>query len=229
MTSKAKYHPLTSQVTFTVLALALFSLVMVVGFGLFAALSADRESLEKQKLFVSNGIRDEIADVIRQQESIAVWDDAIIQARAGDQTWMAENLGEWMYTYYGHDRAYVLDAADRPIHAMQDGKTLAPAAYGKDSAVISPFVQRIRSLIASSAAGWEDAGPLVVSDLVSLGNKPAIVSVQPLIPSSDRLTQLPGEEYLTLPCNSSMMMLSPGLPPNISSPTPISCRNSPLR
>ena len=196
MTSKAKYHPLTSQVTFTVLALALFSLVMVVGFGLFAALSADRESLEKQKVFVSNGIRDEIADVIRQQQSIAVWDDAILYARAGDQTWMAENLGEWMYTYYGHDRAYVLDPADRPVHAMQDGKTVAPAAYDKERDAISPFVERMRALIASTPADAENTEPLVVSDLVSLDNRPAILSLQPLTPSSARLSQLPGEAYI---------------------------------
>ncbi|OWK21838.1 hypothetical protein AJ88_12300 [Mesorhizobium amorphae CCBAU 01583] len=37
---------------------------------------------------------------------------------------------------------------------------------------------------------------LAVEDLVSLGGKPAILSVMPLVPSTDRLTQEPGSEYL---------------------------------
>ena len=67
MTSRARYNPLTFQVTLTVLALAAFSLAMVIGFGFFATLKADRDSLEKQKIFVTNGIADEIAAVVRQQ------------------------------------------------------------------------------------------------------------------------------------------------------------------
>ena len=49
MTSKAPYNPLTFQVTLIVLALAAFSLAVVVGFGFFATLKTDRDSLEKQK------------------------------------------------------------------------------------------------------------------------------------------------------------------------------------
>ena len=124
MTSKAQYNPLTFQVTLTVLALAAFSLAMVIGFGFFATLKADRDSLEKQKIFVTNGIADEIAAVVRQQQSVTVWDDSIINAKAGNQTWMAENLGEWMYAYYGHDRVYVLDDAGRPdpCHARRQDR-----------------------------------------------------------------------------------------------------------
>src|SRR5688500_12111075 len=129
MASKAPYNPLTSEVTLIVLALAAFSLAVVVGFGFFATLKTDRDSLEKQKAFVAAGIADERAELERQQTSVTVWDDSVTAARNGDQAWMAENLGEWMHAYYGQDRVYVLDAAGRPIHAMRDGKTLAPAAY----------------------------------------------------------------------------------------------------
>ena len=37
---------------------------------------------------------------------------------------------------------------------------------------------------------------LVVSDLISFGGRPAILAIQPLVPSSDRLIQAPGTEYL---------------------------------
>ena len=72
MTSKAQYNPLTFQVTLTVLALAAFSLAMVIGFGFFATLKADRDSLEKQKIFVTNGIAGEFAAIVREQQSMTV-------------------------------------------------------------------------------------------------------------------------------------------------------------
>ena len=133
MAPKAQYNPLTFQVTLIVLALAAFSLAMVVGFGFFATLKTDRDSLEKQKAFVAAGVADEMAELVRQQTSVTEWDDSVVAARRGDQAWMAENLGEWMHSYYGQDRVYVLDAAGRPIHAMRDGKTWRRPAYEDDA------------------------------------------------------------------------------------------------
>ena len=186
--AKAQYNPLTSQVTSIVLALAAFSLAMVVGFGFFATLSTDRNSLEKQKAFVSTGIADAMAGVVRQQSRIATWDASVAAAWSGDR-----NLGQWMFSYYGIDRVYVLDPAGRPIHAMRDGRTFAPSAYEADRAAVEPLVVRLRALMKDVAGS---ARPLVVSDLVSIGGVPAILAVQPIEPNSDGMTQAPGTEYL---------------------------------
>ena len=122
MSARAHRSPLTYQVTLTVLALAVFALAMVVGFGFYATVQADRVSLERQKIFFANGLQDQIAAVEREQESVAVWDDSVTNAKAGNQAWMAENLSVWMYSYYGHNRVYVLDDANRPIHAMRKAR-----------------------------------------------------------------------------------------------------------
>jgi len=195
MKSTAKYHPLTSQVTLTVLALAAFSLAMVVGFGFYAALSADRNSLEKQKTFVAGGIADQVKELLREQESVADWDESVINARRGDQQWMADNLGQWLHDYYGHDRVYVLDAADRPIHAMQDASTVAPAAFEEDRSVIAASVAQVRAMLAAAARAGDPA-VAAFGDLVLFEGRPAILAVQPLVPSSNRLAQAPGTEYL---------------------------------
>ncbi|TIM81256.1 MAG: bifunctional diguanylate cyclase/phosphodiesterase, partial [Mesorhizobium sp.] len=79
-----------------------------------------------------------------EQESIAVWDDSVINAKAGNVDWMIDNISVWMYSYYGHDRVYVLDAADRPVHAMREGNVLAPARYSEDEPVLLPTVERVR-------------------------------------------------------------------------------------
>jgi sensor domain CHASE-containing protein len=85
MKAKVQSSPLTSQVTLTVLALAAFSLAMVVGFGYYATARADRDSLEKQKLFVADGIRDRVETVIRQQQSVTVRDETVLNVRANNQ------------------------------------------------------------------------------------------------------------------------------------------------
>ena len=169
---------------------------MVVGFGFFATLKTDRDSLDRQRTFVTSGIADETAELVRQQTSVTVWDDFVVAARNGDQVWMAENLGEWMHSYYGQDRVYVLDAAGRPIHAMQDGKTAARPPPSRTTAPRSS--PRSRNCAPSSGRRPmpDSPPPLVVSDLVSFGGVPAILAVQPIVPNSDRVAQEPGTEYV---------------------------------
>ena len=198
MSRRLQRSPLTFQVTLTVMALAVFALAMVVGFGFYATVQADSASLERQKILFANGMRDRIAAVDREQESIAVWDDSVINAKAGNVAWMVDNISVWMYSYYGHDRVYVLDAADRPIHAMREGNVLAPASYREDEPALLPTVERVRRLIREPAQEDQAGGPvkLAAEDLVQLDGKPAILSIMPLVPSSDRVIQAPGSEYL---------------------------------
>ncbi|MET3523540.1 bifunctional diguanylate cyclase/phosphodiesterase [Mesorhizobium abyssinicae] len=198
MSARASNSPLTHQVTLTVLMLAAFALAMVFGFGFYATAQADHVSLERQKIFFANGLKDQIAAVEREQESVTVWDDSIINVKAGNQAWIEENLSVWMYSYYGHNRVYVLDAANHPVHAMREGKVLDPSVYGEDAPALLPTIESLRAKMAEPPSEDASAVPakMVGEDLVSLGGKPAILSIMPLVPSTNRLTQAPGSEYL---------------------------------
>ncbi|MES0131513.1 EAL domain-containing protein [Mesorhizobium sp. M0029] len=194
MSARRQRSPLTFQVTLTVLTLAVFALAIVVGFGLYATMQADRVSLDRQKVFLANGLQDQVAAVKREQESVTVWDDSVINAKAGNQTWMAENLSVWMSSYYGHNRVYVLDDANRPVHAMREGKVVSPAVFGEDEPALRPTIARLRQMMSKDAS--QAGAKFVADDLVSLGGQPAILSVMPLVPSSDRVAQASGSEYL---------------------------------
>jgi diguanylate cyclase (GGDEF)-like protein len=198
MNARRNSNPLMRQVVLTVLTLAVFALATVVGFGLYAAVQADRTALERQKMFIADGLKDQIASVEREQESVSVWDDSVVNAKAGNQDWMAENLSVWMYTYYGHDRVYILDAANHPVHAMQEGKVVDPSAYDADAPVMLPTIEKLRAMLRRPPANGAAGQParMVAEDLVSLGDRPAILSVAPLVPSSDRVTQAAGTEHL---------------------------------
>ena len=198
MSARHNSSPLTHQVTLTVLTLAAFALAIVVGFGFYAADQADHASLERQKLFIADGLKDQIANVEREQESVSVWDDSVTNAKAGNQAWMAENLSVWMFTYYGHNRVYILDSANHAIHAMREGKVVDASSYGEDEPAFLPTVEKLRAMLAEPPKADTSGQPakMVAEDLVSLRGQPAILSVMPLVPSSDRVTQAPGSEYL---------------------------------
>ncbi|OHV70239.1 diguanylate cyclase [Mesorhizobium sp. LCM 4577] len=198
MSARHDSSPLTRQVTLTVLTLAAFALAIVVGFVFYVAGQADNASLERQKMFIADGLQDQIAAVEREQESVSVWDDSVVNAKAGNQAWMADNLSVWMYTYYGHDRIYILDGANRPIHAMREGKVVDTSAYGEDRPVLLPTIEKLRGILARppEADTSGRSAKAVAEDLVSLDGKPAILSVTPLVPSSDTIAQAPGTEYL---------------------------------
>lgn len=187
-------RPLTFQVTLTVLALAVLGLGLAAGFGLLATLQVDRAALDTERTFLVNGLKEEAEALRREQESIAVWDDAVTYAKSGDQQWMAENLGAWMHSYYGHDRVYVLDDRDQPVHAMRDGQTLAPDVFSEDLNAILPVVGRVRQVLAAGSS--DTAGKAAAEDLVTIGDRPAMLSVMPLVPSSDRVAQSPGSEFV---------------------------------
>ncbi|WP_432284224.1 EAL domain-containing protein [Aminobacter sp. BA135] len=187
-------RPLTFQVTLTVLALAVLGLGLAVGFGLLATLQVDRAALDTERTFLVNGLKEEAEALRREQESIAVWDDAVTYAKSGNQQWMTENLGAWMHSYYGHDRVYVLDEHDRPVHAMREGRTVAPDVFSDDRTAVLPVVGRVRQVLA--AGSGDTADKAAAEDLVTIGDRPAMLSVMPLVPSSDRVAQSPGTEFV---------------------------------
>ncbi|HTV67760.1 MAG TPA: EAL domain-containing protein [Rhizobiaceae bacterium] len=197
MASGVSSRLLTNQVTLAVLALAFFSVAMIASFGLYAMLRADQDALLTQRAFVAAGIKQQFEAIAQQQESVTVWDDSVTETKAHDDTWMAENLSVWMNSYYGHDLVYVLDEFNEPIHVMADGNVVPAAGFAGVEPAIKRLVDDLRLLMMQVAAGERTDEPkLLVQDLVSIAGQPAIASLMPIVPDSDRVTQEPGSEYL---------------------------------
>jgi sensor domain CHASE-containing protein len=197
MASRSSSRPLTFQVTVAVLALAVCSFLAILGFGLYAMLHADRDALATQRAFAENGLKERVEATAQEQESVTVWDDAVSFAKAHDDVWMSENLSAWMHDYYGHDRVYVLNEFNDPVHAMVDGTVVWKEAFAEIAGAAKPLVDDLRLLMMQVAAGERTDEPkLGVTDIIALNGVPAIVGVMPIVPSSDRLTQNVGTEYL---------------------------------
>lgn len=196
----AAAQPLSAQLTAAVTLIVVGSLALLVGFGYWAAYQVDAQALSLQTRFVTKGIADEFEKLPREQESSAIWDEAVINARAGNQAWLEENLGLWMGTYFGHDRVYVLSPGDVAIHAMKDEQTVEAAQYLTEEPVLRDLVDQLRGEMKEASQGLSDSTLVVtgmgVSDLVMIDGMPAIASVKPIVPSSDSVMQEPGTEFL---------------------------------
>jgi diguanylate cyclase (GGDEF)-like protein len=81
---------------------------------------------------------------------------------------------------------------------MREGKVVDASSYGEDQPAFLATVEKLRAMLASPPKADASGQPakMVAEDLVSLSGQPAILSVMPLVPSSDRVTQAPGTEYL---------------------------------
>lgn len=192
---------LSRQISYLSLAFATVLLVVLGTFGWWAASSIDDRSIARQTRAVEGGLDEIMARIPVEQDSSAIWDDAVVNLRAGNQAWIAENLAEWMSDYFGHDRVYILDPNDLPIRAASNGQLADAADYYRDEALVGPMVTVLRAQMAERSAGSVDstnaiAGLGLLDVVVLADGHPAIVSIRPILPSSSAVTQRPGSEYL---------------------------------
>lgn len=195
-TSLAVSEQLSRTLICAVVAVSLAAL----GFGWWAADQIDTAAVEQQRRSVAVGL-EEIADRIPvEQDSSAIWDDSVLNLRSGNEPWIKENLAEWMSEYFGHDKVYLLDPEGRVVRAVWHGERVADAGYDADRPLIDPLVQQLRHDLAT-AARPEDyrssvAGLGTIDKVLFPNGEVGIVSVRPIIPSTDAVTQQPGTEYL---------------------------------
>ena len=68
--------------------------------GFLAVARVDAEAGARQGRFAETGLHEQIANLPKEQQSVVVWDEAVLRVQAGDLEWIDENLGVWFQTYY---------------------------------------------------------------------------------------------------------------------------------
>lgn len=170
--------------------------------GWWAAVKIDDRSIARETKAVITGL-DELLDRIpHEQDSSAIWTEAVVNVRAGNDDWIAENLAEWLSEYFGHDRVYLIHPNGEPIRAVEHGQRVPLLAYERDRAAIDPMIAELRQQMAvASAENAVDA----IDALVGMGiedvrtlspGATGIVSIRPILPSDDTLVQAVGDEFL---------------------------------
>lgn len=191
---------LTRQLLLAALV-ATFWVVSIVVLGWWAASEIDHESEMRQASHARAALQELLERLPKEQDSLAIWDEAVIGVRNNDGPWMAENLAEWVSAFYGHDRIYVLTPNNQPLRAVVDAGLVDSSVFEQDKAAILPIVGRLRSAMTIASEGEAESTAAIEglgeADLVDFpGGQIGIVSVRPIIPSSNAVSQAPGEEFL---------------------------------
>ncbi len=173
--------------------------LLVLGVVLWSATRADQVARDRLLQTVSFAVAESAKKIPYDQESVAFWDDAVVNTRnVFDPKWVDDNLGVWMYDYFKHDRIYILDSTNRVFYAMADGKR-TDIGDGTANAEVTLLATALRQQIAAGALDNFEAGKTRIprsSDLALLDGRPAIVSVMPLVPHSSAVVQERGSEGL---------------------------------
>lgn len=175
--------------------------VGAVSFGWWAADRIDKASEDQQRHYLSIGLQ-ELADrVPMEQDGSTIWDDSVLNLRAGNVPWIAENLAEWISEYFGHDEVYILDSTDRPVRSVLAGTHVPNNKFEERRKAIEPLVKALRDQMSAASAGEVDStdhikGLGTLDEVRFAEGDVAIVSVRPVIPSTSKVTQAAGTEYL---------------------------------
>jgi diguanylate cyclase (GGDEF)-like protein len=185
----------STRVLAPILIAACVTVVFVTGVLIYAASESDRVTLERQTRLVSHILSEQYAKITRDQESTTIWDESILHTQGElDFDWLDSNLGVWLNEYFGHDRAYVLNAEDKPIYGMVDGARADPSSYSTAYTALAPMVKKLRRLVREATPDAEETPH--VSDLVMIEARPAIASVVPIVSDTGKIEQEPGSERL---------------------------------
>jgi diguanylate cyclase (GGDEF)-like protein len=189
------------QTSYLSLAFATVLVLALSAFGWWVAASIDDRSMARQARAVQRGLTEIMHRIPVEQDSSVIWDDAIINLRAANEPWIADNLGEWMSDYYGHDRIYILDPSNLPVRAIAEGQRIDDAAFYDQAAALQPLVTHLRRRMAESSTGHLDSTAQItglgVEDVVVLSSGlAAIVSIRPIVPSTEAIAQATGSEFL---------------------------------
>lgn len=178
-----------------------------------AAADSDRASVARQTQEARLAYNSALDELAQSQTGVAIWSPVILELRkpVPDWAWIDNNVGIWLNFVFGHQEDIILDGGDRPIYAMVNGQRSIPRVYDAIGPSVAPLVDaargrsRIRPNRHERLAGWPADPSATVrtspraihaTDLVSLGGRPAAVSVMRMIPDTPNVGSAPGQEPL---------------------------------
>jgi diguanylate cyclase (GGDEF)-like protein len=165
-----------------------------------AATESDEIGRERLHQVVEYALGKSIEKVPYDQESVAIWDDAVKNVKNFDAKWVDINLGVWMYDYFKHDRIYVVNDKNQVLYAMADGRQ-ATVSRRVPIGMIADLISKMRQQIRYGTLDRYDSGQQRVPRAVDVGfieRRPAIVSVMPIVSDTGEVPQPRGTEGLVV-------------------------------
>jgi signal transduction histidine kinase len=174
---------------------------LIASFAWLASEQVDQLALGRQAEIVGYELQERIGLVAREQQSIAVWDDTVTYTRANDTKWMADYIGNWLHSYFGHDLGYVLDDKNRIIFAAREGKSAPLNDLGADQRKIDAFAAQMRRHLIANSWAISDSTQLrgiSSTEVAQIGGRPSVISAHSIVPSTKGVKVRPGSEFIQI-------------------------------
>jgi len=86
------------------LVITLLMIGLTVANATWNAREANHVAIARQQEMARRALANNLKLLARSQESVAVWDETVVKAKAHDLKWLDDYIGIWMYLYLGHER-----------------------------------------------------------------------------------------------------------------------------
>ncbi len=162
-----------------------------------AALQSDAASLAKERAGVQYVISNLKSAIAHDQENVTVWDQAVTEiAKGDDKVWLDNNLGSWMYQYFGHDGSFVVKADGTVALEYLANESNSLGSYAKVASLADPLISKLRARLIAGEKPDTEGRILSISEgaLSTIDGRPAIISVKPFISDSGKIEQVKGSE-----------------------------------
>ncbi|KRB49258.1 diguanylate cyclase [Rhizobium sp. Root708] len=159
---------------------------------------SDRAAIVRQDRLVELAVSKMQASIAHDQESATVWDDAVERVTAHDRDWLDANLGRWMHSYFGHDQAFIVGPDDRLVYGFSIDQADETRAYVAVSGAAQELIGPLRKRLAANDTSGVTDHTLSIGevDVFRISDRPAIVSVKPIMSDTGNIIQAAGREYL---------------------------------
>lgn len=160
---------------------------------------ADRVAYERQDHLFERVISDLRGQIAHDQESVTVWDDAVVAVRDGDEAWIEWNLGIWMQEYFDHNALFVLSPDNRLLHQFILDDPQYAVDYDKAKGTILHLAETLRTRMRENGGKLEAGAYLQTPgavDVALIDGRPTVVSVKALVSDSGDIAQVPGSEFI---------------------------------
>ena len=169
----------------------------VLGFVFWSTANIDERAAVRQSEMLQQVIQTRRSQLIRELSSIASKDDAVVNTKLMfNFNWVDNNLGRWMYNFFGHQRTMVFGADNQPLYVMHDGMALDAANYDRFTGPILALVEQVRALPPGLNDADQGSAPSALSDFAVIEGMPAMIAVTTIVSNTGAIVQQPGTEPL---------------------------------
>ena len=177
----------------------LTALILLVVVGLSGRAMNDAAQRMEEKL-IERELDHKVAAVLKDQKSVALWDEAVTRIRAQDNSWLDAEIGAYLAGSYGHDLVFILDEERQLAYTYPRDAGTVTGAYERVRAVVpmllnefdkrrSPILRiRDSDFVATYRLPTEITGAQALrwsAHLVKLENGPAIVSAMTVVSTTE--------------------------------------------